>query len=332
MDIAVVQQPLQRLSGLLAPELQEVDSLIRTRMMSENAPRIPDITQHLMDAGGKKLRPILTLASATLFNYRGYDHIRMAATVEFIHTATLLHDDVVDESKQRRGRPTSNLIWDNKSAVLVGDFLFARSFQLMTETNDLKVLSLLADASATIAEGEILQLTAAQDITTTESIYLTITRGKTAALFSAAAKVGGLIAQADEAALAALYTYGDALGIAFQIADDLLDYTGKDDTTGKNSGDDFREGKMTLPIIKAVSQASESELAFWQRTIGHNQQQAGDFDEARGLMEKYDALAATRAEALKWAERARDAIATLPECEIRNLLYDLAGYIVNRAQ
>ena len=219
---AKVDRPLERLSAHLADDLAAVDAMIRARMASEHAPRIPEVTAHLIGAGGKRVRAILTLAAARLCGYGGAHHIRLAATVEFIHTATLLHDDVVDESRARRGRPTANLLWDNKSSVLVGDYLFARSFQLMTETGSLRVLSILSDASATIAEGEVLQLTAAQNLATTEEIYLRVVRGKTAALFAAAAEVGGVIAGAPEAEVAALRTYGDALGIAFQMADDVL--------------------------------------------------------------------------------------------------------------
>src|SRR5690606_560793 len=208
----------------LSAEMESVNALIRARMSSRHAPRIPEVTAHLIEAGGKRLRPMLTLAAAKLLDYPGAYHIHLAATVEFIHTATLLHDDVVDESRQRRGRPTANLLWDNKSSVLVGDYLFARSFQLMVEPGNLRTLEILANASATIAEGEVLQLTAAQDLKTDESVYLQVIRGKTAALFSAATKVGGVIANAPEQQVEALFDYGDALGIAFQIVDDLLDY------------------------------------------------------------------------------------------------------------
>ena len=240
MDSAMVPaKPHEQLALYLADEMDQVNALIRTRMASEHAPRIPEVTAHLVEAGGKRLRPMLTLATASLCNYNGPYHIHLAATVEFIHTATLLHDDVVDESAQRRGRPTANLLWDNQSSVLVGDYLFARSFQLMVETGSLRVLDILANAAATIAEGEVLQLTAAQNLATTEEIYLKVVRGKTAALFSAATEVGGVIANAPEDQIKALFEFGDALGIAFQIVDDLLDYQGDAGATGKNIGDDF---------------------------------------------------------------------------------------------
>ena len=261
------QKPHDRMAAYLNADMTAVNDLIRDRMASEHAPRIPEVTAHLVEAGGKRLRPMLTLAAARLCGYDGPYHVHLAATVEFIHTATLLHDDVVDESAQRRGRPTANLLWDNKSSVLVGDYLFARSFQLMTETNNMRVLAILANASATIAEGEVLQLTAAQNLATDEGIYLQVVRGKTAALFSAATQVGGVIAAAPDAQVQALFDYGDALGIAFQIVDDLLDYQGDPNATGKNIGDDFRERKLTLPVIKAIAKGDAAERAFWTRTI-----------------------------------------------------------------
>ena len=324
------QKPHDRLSAWLAADMEAVNAMIRDRMASEHAPRIPQVTAHLVEAGGKRLRPLLTLAAARLCGYDGPYHIHLAATVEFIHTATLLHDDVVDESQQRRGRPTANLLWDNKSSVLVGDYLFARSFQLMTETGSMRVMEILSNASATIAEGEVLQLTAAQDLATTEAIYLQVVRGKTAALFSAATEVGGVIAGADPVQVQALYTYGDALGIAFQIADDLLDYGGTSAAIGKNVGDDFRERKLTLPVIKAVAQASDEERAFWERTIAKGRQQDGDLEQALAIMARHGAMEAARADALAWAERARAAIAVLPDHPIRAMLSDLAAYVVAR--
>ena len=228
-------KPHDRLNAYLSDDMDSVNALIRARMASEHAPRIPEVTAHLVEAGGKRLRPMLTLAAARMCGYGGPYHVHLAATVEFIHTATLLHDDVVDESRQRRGRPTANLLWDNKSSVLVGDYLFSRSFQLMVETGSLRVLDILANASATIAEGEVLQLTASQDLATDAAIYLQVVRGKTAALFAAATEVGGVIAGAPEDQVRALHVYGDALGIAFQIVDDLLDYGGSSAVIGKNT-------------------------------------------------------------------------------------------------
>ena len=330
MDVATPKKPLDRLAALLAADLEAVNALIRARMASEHAPRIPEVTAHLVEAGGKRLRPMLTLAAARLCGYGGSDHVKLAATVEFIHTATLLHDDVVDDSKQRRGRPTANLLWDNQSSVLVGDYLFARSFQLMVETGSLKVLDILANAAATIAEGEVLQLTTARNLATDEATSLQVARGKTAALFAAAAQAGAVVSGATGAQEEGLRAYGDALGIAFQIADDLLDYQGDAGTIGKNLGDDFREGKLTLPVIKAVAQGDAEERAFWERTIGKGRIGDGDLDHALALMQRHGTLAATREDAFAWAGRARTALEALPEAPLRDLLAELADYVVNR--
>ena len=325
-----VQKPHDRLAALLASDMDAVNVMIRARMASKHAPRIPEVTAHLVEAGGKRLRPMLTLAAARMCGYEGPYHIHLAATVEFIHTATLLHDDVVDESQRRRGRPTANLLWDNKSSVLVGDYLFSRSFQLMVETGSLQVLDILANASATIAEGEVLQLTAAQDLATTEAIYLQVVRGKTAALFSAATEVGGVIAGASEAQTRALFDYGDALGIAFQIVDDLLDYGGAADALGKNTGDDFRERKLTLPVIKAVAMADVNERAFWARTIAKGDQKDGDLEQARAIMARHGAMEAARQDALTWAARAVASLDVMPDHPIKEMLRDLADYVVER--
>ena len=324
------QKPHDRLAAALAEDMEAVNLMIRQRMASEHAPRIPQVTAHLIEAGGKRLRPMLVLAAARLLGYSGPFHVHLAATVEFIHTATLLHDDVVDESERRRGRPTANLLWDNKSSVLVGDYLFARAFQLMVEPANLRVLDILANASATIAEGEVLQLTAAQDLATTEEIYLKVVRGKTAALFSAATESGAEIAGATPEQVAALFTYGDALGIAFQIVDDLLDYGGSAAAIGKNTGDDFRERKLTLPVIKAVAKASPEERAFWVRVIEKGQQTDGDLEQAMALMAKHGAMDAARDEALAWAAKAQQALELLPDHPLRGMLSDLAAYVVAR--
>jgi octaprenyl-diphosphate synthase len=309
-----------------------VNALIRQRMASEHAPRIPEVSAHLVDAGGKRLRPMLTLASAKMCGYDGPFHIHLAATVEFIHTATLLHDDVVDESGQRRGRPTANLLWDNKSSVLVGDYLFARSFQLMVEVGNLRVLDILSNASATIAEGEVLQLTAASDLATDEEIYLKVVRGKTAALFSAAMEVGGVIAGQNNDVVKALFAYGDALGISFQIVDDLLDYSGDTQATGKNVGDDFRERKLTLPVIKAIAKADNAERNFWHRTIAKGDQRDGDLEEALCLMNSHSTLDATRVDAVTWADKAKASLSVIKQSELKDMLLDLADYVVARVR
>ncbi|MGD9916768.1 MAG: polyprenyl synthetase family protein [Paenirhodobacter sp.] len=325
-------KPHDRLAQALAADMEAVNALIQDRMRSEHAPRIPEITAHLVEAGGKRLRPMLTLAAARVCGYEGPFHVYLAATVEFIHTATLLHDDVVDESKQRRGRPTANLLWDNKSSVLVGDYLLARAFQLMTDTNNIRVLSILSNASAVISEGEVLQLTAAQDLRTDAETYLKVIRGKTAALFSAATEVGGVIAGAPEPAVRALFDYGDALGIAFQMADDLLDYGGASEVIGKNTGDDFRERKLTLPVIKAVAAADATERAFWSRVIEKGDQRDGDLEQALEIMRRHGTLEATRDEALAWSSKARTALLALPEHPLREMLSDLADYVVARVK
>ena len=326
------QKPHDRLNTYLADDMARVNGLIRDRMASEHAPRIPEVTAHLIEAGGKRLRPMMTLAAARMCGYDGPFHIHLAATVEFIHTATLLHDDVVDESRQRRGRPTANLLWDNKSSVLVGDYLFSRSFQLMVETGSLRVLDILANASATIAEGEVLQLTAAQNLATDEKIYLQVVRGKTAALFSAATEVGGVIASAPEDQVRALHVYGDALGVAFQIVDDLLDYGGTSAVIGKNVGDDFRERKLTLPVIKAVAKANAEERAFWVRVIEKGDQREGDLEQAMAILARHGAMEETRAEALAWADKAKVALSVLPGHDLKDMLSDLADYVVARVK
>ncbi|OAN78890.1 farnesyltranstransferase [Jannaschia sp. EhC01] len=326
------QKPHDRLSATLADDLAAVNTLIRDRMASRHAPRIPEVTAHLVDAGGKRIRPMLTLACARLCGYSGDDHVKLAATVEFIHTATLLHDDVVDESEQRRGRPTANLLWDNQSSVLVGDYLFARAFQLMVEPGSLRVLDILSNAAATIAEGEVLQLTVAANIDTPEDTYLQVIRGKTAALFEAACEVGGVIADRDEKTVKALATYGDGLGVAFQMADDLLDWGGVDGGAklDKNIGDDFRERKMTLPVIRAIAAGDADERSFWARTIGKGDQQEGDLERALGLLQTHGTLGSTRDAANAHVDQAKAALTALPDDPIRDMLSDLADYVVAR--
>lgn len=329
MNVIESTRPHERLAAALSGDLKQVDAMIRERMASEHAPRIPEVTAHLVGAGGKRVRPMLVLAAAGICAYAGPFHIHLATAVEFIHTATLLHDDVVDESKQRRGRPTANLLWDNTSSVLVGDYLFARAFQMMVEPGNPRVLTILSDAAATIAEGEVLQLTAAANLTTTEETYLKVIRGKTAALFSAATEAGATLAGADPARVEALRSYGDALGIAFQMVDDYLDYGGTA-AIGKSLGDDFRERKMSLPVIRAVAAADAEERAFWKRTISKGQQEAGDLDQALVFMDRHGALTSTRATALDWAAQAKAALAALPEDPLRDMLSDLADFVVAR--
>ena len=321
--------PPDQLANLLAGDLEEVNKLIQSYMESDYAPRIPEVTTHLVSAGGKRLRPILTLAAARMCGYQGSFHIHLAASVELIHTATLLHDDVVDESTRRRGKPTANLLWDNQSSVLVGDYLFSRAFQLMVKTKNLHILDILANASATIAEGEILQLTASKDIATTEDIYFKVIRGKTAALFAAAMEVGAVVADQDEKITEALREYGDALGITFQIVDDLLDYLGTE-AIGKNIGDDFREQKLTLPVIKAISVATQGEQIFWKKCIEKGEQTDNDLKNALTIMSKHKSLELTRQQALSWSKKAKLALTQVPDSDLKKMFLDLADYVIER--
>ena len=281
--------PIDSLQAMVSDEMSEVNEAILNRMESPVA-LIPQLAGHLIASGGKRLRPMLTLASARMLGYEGKRHIKLAACVEFIHTATLLHDDVVDESKLRRGQETANEIWGNQPSVLVGDFLFSRSFELMVEDGSLKVLKILSRASSIIAEGEVLQLTTANDTSTTEDVYLDVIAAKTAALFAAACEISGVVAEQGERVETALSTYGKYLGIAFQIVDDVLDYSAKQATLGKTVGDDFREGKITLPIILAFHRGDDSERDFWNRTMADLDQKDGDLEHAMALMNKHSAL------------------------------------------
>ncbi len=319
-----------RLKAMVEDDLARTDALITERMASQHAPLIPTLASHLIEAGGKRLRPILTLASAQLCGYQGDSHVKLAAAVEFIHSATLLHDDVVDESDLRRGRQTANFRWGNKNSILVGDYVFARSFQLMVETNSIDALRILSDASAVIAEGEVLQLAMQNDLSTGEDTYFQVIRGKTAALFSAAAEVGAVIASESAEKQAALREYGDRLGVAFQIADDLLDYGGSSAALGKNVGDDFREGKITLPVLIAYDRADDEGKAFWRRVIEKRDQNEGDLGQALELLASTGALTETRRKANLHALAARDSLNVFPESELRDALRDLVAFVVAR--
>ena len=313
-----------------AQDMQAVDKLINSYVTSNVTPVISELSNHLINAGGKRLRPLLTLAASDLCNYSGASHIKLAAAIEFIHTATLLHDDVVDESFQRRGKPTANILWDNQSSVLVGDYLFSKSFQLMVETGSLKVLSILADASSTISEGEILQLSAVRNIKTDESAYFKIIEGKTAALFAAATEVGAVISNAEDKEANALANFGKALGISFQITDDLLDYVGSEEVLGKNIGDDFKEGKVTLPLIKAISKSSKEEKRFWEEVINKGMQKSSDLEHALFLMRQHDVFDETRSEAIKWSKKARNYLDIFPESKTKVILQELTYFVVER--
>ncbi|MCC5986402.1 MAG: polyprenyl synthetase family protein [Pararhodobacter sp.] len=325
-----VTDPVALLGEHLRDDMEQVNALIRRHMQSQNAPRIPEVTAHLIEAGGKRIRPLLNLAAARLLGYEGNAHLGLAATVEFIHTATLLHDDVVDESTQRRGRPTANLLWDNKSSVLVGDFLFARSFLMMVESGSMEALRIMAESATALAEGEILQMGAAQNLATDEATYLRIIRYKTAALFSAATESGAVIAGATPAQRRALAEFGDALGICYQLVDDYLDYAGSAPSLGKKVGTDFAGGKVTLPVILAHAAGSEQERAFWKRCIEKGERGNDELEHAMALLHRQGALQATRERAQEWSDRARAALAELPAHRLRDLLDDLTVMLVTR--
>ncbi len=299
---------LDRLTALLKSDLDRVNTLILERMQSPVA-LIPQLAGHIIAAGGKRLRPMLTLATARMCGYRGDRHIALAAAVEFIHTATLLHDDVVDASDLRRGLATANAVWGNKPSVLVGDFLFSRAFQLMVEDGSLEVLEILSGASAIIAEGEVLQLVTSNDTETTEDAYLAVIQAKTAQLFAAASRIGAVLGDRPKAEEQALEVYGRNLGIAFQLVDDMLDYSAQQVELGKTVGDDFREGKITLPVVLALRSANDAERAFWQRTLEDLEQREGDLERAIELMTRHGTLLATLDRARQYAETARRALA-----------------------
>ena len=321
---------LDALIGLVAADMHGVNAVILDRMQSKVV-LIPELAGHLIAGGGKRMRPMLTLACANLLGYPGTRHHRLAAAVEFIHTATLLHDDVVDGSGMRRGKRTANLIWGNPASVLVGDFLFSRAFELMVEDGSLKVLRILSHASAVIAEGEVEQLTSQRQIETDEEQYLTIISAKTAALFAAACRVAPVVAEADEDSELALEAYGKYLGIAFQLTDDVIDYASDAATMGKGVGDDFRDGKMTLPVILSYSRGTESDRAFWRSAISGDRISDEDLRQATGLLQSTDALSDTLERARQYARRAIDALAKFPANKAKSALVEAAEFAVARA-
>jgi len=322
--------PIERLATLVGNDLAGVDGAIHSRMASGTA-LIPQLAAHLVDSGGKRLRPLITLATARHFSYPGDGHIKLAAAVEFIHTATLLHDDVVDGSALRRGRPAANTVWGNKPSILVGDFLFSRAFQLMVEAGSPPVLDVLANASAVIAEGEVMQLKSSKNLSIGEADYLKVISAKTAALFSAAAEAGAMIAGAHPVQSEAMRDYGRNLGIAFQLVDDALDYSGRQAVMGKSVGDDFRECKVTLPILISLVSASEEERRFWRKTLEVGVQEEGDLTRAIEYLERGGALAATIERARSYGRAARDALSVCDESEIKSALADIADFVVDRA-
>jgi octaprenyl-diphosphate synthase len=320
---------LAPLAALVADDMRAVNELIVQRMHSPVA-MIPQLAGHIVAAGGKRLRPLLTLASARMCGYAGRRHIALAASVEFIHTATLLHDDVVDESDLRRGLASANAVWGNKASVLVGDFLLSRSFELMVEDGSLSVLSILSRASSLIAEGEVLQLTTQNDTETGETQYLEVIKAKTAQLFAAACRIGAIIAARPKVEEDALETFGMNLGIAFQLTDDVLDYSAKQMALGKTVGDDFREGKITLPVILAFRRGDEAERAFWRRTLETLDQRPGDMERAVDLMDKHKALADTVERARHYGAIARDGLGIFADGPEKSALVEIIDFCIER--
>ncbi|MDA0676221.1 MAG: polyprenyl synthetase family protein [Proteobacteria bacterium] len=320
---------LKALQALVGDDMAAVNRVVVERMQSPVA-LIPTLSSHIVAAGGKRLRPLLTLAAARLCGYRGKRHINLAACVEFIHTATLLHDDVVDESKLRRGLQSANAIWGNQPSVLVGDFLFSRAFQVMVEDGSLPVLQILSNTSAIIAEGEVMQLTTACDTETSESTYLEVIKAKTAQLFAAACQIGAVVAERPKVEEEALQAFGLNLGIAFQLIDDVLDYSARQAMLGKTVGDDFREGKITLPVVLAYRRGTDAERAFWRRNLEELDQTDDALGEAIRLMTKHNALSDTVERALHYSAIARDAIGIFGEHPAKKALIDLVDFCVER--
>ncbi len=320
---------IRKLFDLTAADMAEVNALILSKAGSE-VEMIPEVANHLISSGGKRLRPMLTLAAARMFGYAGAGHVKLATSVEFMHTATLLHDDVVDESDMRRGKKTARMIWGNQASVLVGDFLLGQAFRMMVDVGSLDALDILSTAASIIAEGEVMQLAAAKNLETTEDEYFSVIKAKTAALFSAAAEVGPVIAGASRTDRTALRSYGINLGLAFQLVDDALDYGGDSLSLGKNVGDDFREGKITLPVILCYRRGTQAEREFWKTAIEGDATDDAALDKARALMNRYGAITDTIARARHFGEIARDALAPLPATPQKTALLDVIDFCISR--
>jgi len=312
-----------------ARELAKVNDLILSRTGSEVA-LIPEVANHLISSGGKRLRPMLTLAMAMLNGYRGDAHVKLAASVEFMHTATLLHDDVVDESDLRRGRKTARIVWGNQASVLVGDFLLGQAFRMMVEAGFMDALDILSSAATVIAEGEVMQLATAKNLATDEKAYLTVTAAKTAELFAAACEVGPAIAGRGAAERRACRVFGMALGQAFQLIDDALDYGGRSEEIGKNVGDDFREGKITLPVVIAFERGDKEEREFWRRAMESGDLREGDLERAIAILRRHGAIDATTARAARFAQDAHEALSIYPDGEMRRALAQAVDFAVER--
>jgi octaprenyl-diphosphate synthase len=321
---------IERLNELVRADLERVNALILARTGSEVA-MIPEVANHLISSGGKRLRPMLTLATAAFTGYSGAGHVKLAAAVEFMHTATLLHDDVVDESELRRGKLAARMVWGNEASVLVGDFLLGQAFKMMVEVASLRALEILSTAAAVIAEGEVMQLAAAKKLDTTEDAYLAVIRGKTAELFAAACEVGPVLAERPKAEQAACRSFGMNLGVAFQLVDDALDYGGSRARLGKNVGDDFREGKITLPVILAFRRGNEEERAFWRRALEVGEVSEQNLEQAVGMLSRHRALEDTVERARHYGMIAKDALALFPEGEGKSALLEVVDFCVTRA-
>jgi len=325
-----VDRLIEPLTTLVAEDMERVNEAILTRTGSDVA-MIPEVANHLISSGGKRLRPILTLASAGLCRYGGAGHIKLAAAVEFMHTATLLHDDVVDESDMRRGKAAARMLWGNEASVLVGDFLLGQAFKMMVEVGSLPCLDVLSSAAVVIAEGEVMQLSAAKDTATTEDAYLAVIRAKTAALFAAACEVGPILAARSRSEISACRDYGANLGIAFQLIDDALDYGGSSAKLGKNIGDDFREGKITLPVVLSFRRGSAEERSFWRRTLEQGDIVEGDLESALLAMKKSRALEDTIERARHYGAMALDALEVFPASAWKQALRDAVEFAISRA-
>lgn len=323
------QSGIEGLIDLTRPGMERVNALIFDKVGS-NVQMIPEVANHLINSGGKRLRPMLTIAAAELYGYRGDGHIKLAAAVEFMHTATLLHDDVVDESDQRRSKPTARMIWGNQASVLVGDFLLGQAFRMMVDVGSMDALDVLSRASAIIAEGEVMQLAAAKKLSTTEEQYMAVIKAKTAALFLAATEVGPIVAGRGATERAALRDYGLNLGLAFQLVDDALDYGGNAHQLGKNVGDDFREGKITLPVILAHARGTDDERAFWRQSLEDGDNGATNFDRARALINSHGAMADTIGRARRYGALAYEALDPLPAGTHKQALEDVIEFCISR--
>ncbi len=324
------QASLDALFQLTSQDMSRVNELILEKAES-HVELIPELARHLIDSGGKRIRPMLTLAAARMCGYDGNLHLKLAMAVEFMHTATLLHDDVVDESDVRRGKQAARVIWGNQASVLVGDYLLGQAFKMMVETGSLECLRILSNAACVIAEGEVMQLAMSQDTATTEDSYLKIIGAKTAALFAAAADVGAVIAVRPRAEQEALESYGRNLGIAFQLVDDALDYSGKQAQLGKSVGDDFRERKITLPVVLAFRRGEKEERNFWKRTLEEGNQTPDDLVYAQKLMERHGAVADTLERARHYGDIACDALAIFPDSRWKSALLEAVAFCISRA-